>query len=66
MAKNVKVIHKSPQKCIYFQPKLLGVVQEKVDNEGISFSQYVNRALKFYLDQHKDLFDVDTSNLCIP
>jgi hypothetical protein len=59
MAKNAKNVQKVPQKCIYFRPKLMALVQEKVDNEGISFSFYVNRALKFYLDQHKDLFDVD-------
>lgn len=56
----------NPQKCVYFKPRLLARIKQKVENEGISFSLYVNRALKFYLDNHKDLFDdVDINNSCL-
>ena len=51
------------QKCVYFRAKVLSLALQKAENEDLSFSAFVNRAIKFYLENHRDLFDdVDTLN----
>ena len=50
------------QKCVYFYQKTLEKSLEKAQNEQVSFSQFINRCVKFYLDNHKDLFDVDSTD----
>lgn len=52
------------QKCVYFRAKTLAKAKLRADNEDVSFSRFVDRCVAFYLDNHKDLFDVDTDNNC--
>ena len=54
------------QKCVYFKTKTLELALQKAQNEDLSFSNFVNRCVKFYLDNHRDLFDVDTTDTSLP
>lgn len=61
MPKEIKYL----QKSVYIRPKLLAKSLERAQNENLSFSKFVDKCLHFYLDNHRDLFDVDTNNICV-
>lgn len=50
------------QKCIYFRKKVLAKALERAENENLSFSRFVDKCVTFYLNNHRDLFDVDIDN----
>ena len=51
------------QKCVYFRRDVLEKSKEKAQNEDLSFSNFINKAVKFYLEHQKN---VDANNTCLP
>lgn len=50
------------QKCIYFGSDLFEILQQRAQDEHMTYSQLVRKMARFYLQNYRDNFNVHTNS----